>query len=264
MTLLLTLLTSLFYVISTNTISETDSLGNEVYNAALTPTECEALQREAAYVQKQLGEAIEVTAPLYHQFTMNAILLPQDSFEMAYDVAKEDVLRQFDAYLETLAPNEEFFIAGFSQGAMLVRDILKHMPRKAYRRCAGAYMMGYRLSRKDLASPRIRPARSATRGKVVSFNTVTSADKQWHFISGGAATCINPVNWVTNSTPAELVFQSDTITVTLDRKAHVLVADVEAEKYYNEAFRPWYAPGCLHTQDLLFYLPYIRENILLR
>ena len=145
----------------------------------------------------------------------------------------------------------------------MMRDILKHMPHEAYKRCKRAYMMGYRLGRKDILSPRICPARSATKGKVVSFNTVTSADKQWEFVSGGAKTCINPVNWTIDGTPAELVFQSDTITVTLDRKAHVLVADVEAERYYNEAFRPLYNPGCLHTQDLLFYLPYIKKNILL-
>lgn len=263
MTLLLTLLTSLFYAISTNVISETDSLGNEVYNAALTPAECEVLQREADYVQQQMGDSIVVVAPYYHQFTMNAISLSKDSFEVAYNIAKEDLLRQFDAFLETLAPDEEFYIAGFSQGAMMMRDILKHMPHEAYKRCKRAYMMGYRLSRKDILSPRIRPARSATRGKVVSFNTVTRVDKQWAFVSGGAATCINPVNWMTDTMPAELVYQSDTITITLDCVAHVLVADVEAERYYNEAFRPWYNPGCLHTQDLLFYLPYIRRNILL-
>lgn len=263
-TLLLTLLTSLFYVISTNTISETDSLGNEVYNAALTPAECKALQREAAYVQKQMGDSIVVTAPLYHQFTMNAILLPRDSFEMAYKVAAEDILRQFDAYLETLAPNEEFFIAGFSQGAMMVREILKHMPHEAYKRCKGAYMLGYRLSRKDVSSPRIRPARSATRGKVVSFNSVTSVDKQWEFISGDAVTCINPINWTMDATPAQLIYKGDTMTVILDPKEHVLVVDTDADKAHNPAFNKWFGPGCLHTQDLLFYLPYIRENILLR
>lgn len=77
MTLLLMLLTSLFYVISTNTISETDSLGNEVFNAALTPAECKAMQREVAYVQKQMGDSIVVTAPLYHQFTMNGRWMPR-------------------------------------------------------------------------------------------------------------------------------------------------------------------------------------------
>lgn len=57
------------------------------------------MQREVAYVQKQMGDSIVVTAPLYHQFTMNATLLPRDSFEMAYKVAAEDVLHQFDAYI---------------------------------------------------------------------------------------------------------------------------------------------------------------------
>ena len=83
-------------------------------------------------------------------------------------------------------------------------------------------------------------------------------------VSGGAVTCINPINWTVDATPAQLVYKGDTMTVSIDPKAHVLVVDTDADKAYNPAFTKWFGPGCLHTQDLLFYLPYIRENILLR
>lgn len=255
---LVILLIDVFYVTSTNVIADS------TFNASLTQEQQQALRQENLYVARVLGDSFEVYAPIYHQFTMDAILAEPKQFDSAYTVAKEDILRQFDEYIATLPDDRPFFLMGFSQGAMLLRDILRAMPRKAYRRCLGAYMMGFRLDRKEIRCPRLRPAKSATRGMVVSYNSVTDPSKAWAFVSEGAATCINPVNWTTNTTPATLVYQTDTLTVTVDSKSHLLVVNADEDKYYNPAFAKWFKPGALHTQDLLFYLPYIRENMKLR
>lgn len=252
---LVILLIDVFYVTSTNVISDS------TFNASLTQEQQQTLRKENQYVACVLGDSFEVYAPYYHQFTMDAILAPKAQFDEAYAIARQDILNEFNEYITTVNPDRPFFLMGFSQGAMLLRDILQTMPREAYRRCLGAYMMGYRLDRKEIRCPRLRPARSATKGLVVSYNSVTNPKKAWPFISEGAATCINPVNWTTSATPATLVYKKDTMTVTVDKKTHLLVVTAEEDKYYNPAFVKWYKPGALHTQDLLFYLPYLRENM---
>lgn len=255
MKLMLILLIDVFYIISTNVVSDSS------LNASLTQEQQQTLRQESAYISRVLGDSFEVYAPLYHQFTMEAILAEPEQFDSAYTMAKEDILRQFNEYIGTLPDDRPFFVMGFSQGAMLVREVLKAMPRKVYQRCLGAYMMGYRLDRKDVMHPRLRPAKSATKGMVVSYNSVTDPKKAWAFVSKGAATCINPVNWVTTDEPATLVIKKDTMTVTVDKKTHLLVVTADEDRCYNPAFAPWYKPGALHTQDLLFYLPYLRENM---
>ncbi|MCQ2325720.1 MAG: DUF3089 domain-containing protein [Paludibacteraceae bacterium] len=255
MNLIFVLLIDVFYIISTNVVSDS------TFNASLTQEQQQTLQQESRYVTRVLGDSFEVYAPLYHQFTLDAILAEPKQFDSAYTVAKEDILRQFDEYIATLPDDRPFFLMGFSQGAMLAREVLKAMPRKVYQRCLGVYMMGYKLGSKEVINPRFRPARSATKGMVVSYNSVTDPNKAWPFISKGAVTCINPVNWTTDATPAMLVYKKDTMTVTVDKKTHLLVVTAEEDKYYNPAFAPWYKQGALHTQDLLFYLPYLRENM---
>lgn len=255
MKLMLILLIDVFYIISTNVVSDSS------FNASLTQEQQQVLYQEGEYVSRVLGDSFEVYAPLYHQFTMDAILAEPERFDSAYAVAKEDILRQFDEYIATLPDDRPFFVMGFSQGAMLVREVLKAMPRKVYQRCLGAYMMGYRLDRKDVMHPRLRPAKSATKGLIVSYNSVTDPKKAWAFVSERAATCINPINWVTTDEPATLVIKKDTMTVRVDKKTHLLVVTADEDRCYNPAFAPWYKPGALHTQDLLFYLPYLRENM---
>lgn len=255
---LLILLIDVFYITSTNVV--TDS----TFNASLSEKEVAHLQRENGYIRKVLGDSFTVYAPLYHQFTLEAILASPRQFDSAYAIAKEDILQRFDEYISTLPDDRPFFVMGFSQGAMLIRDLLKAMPRSVYRRCLGAYMMGYRLDRKEVMHPRLRPARSATKGLVVSYNSVTDPRLAWPFVSKGAATCINPVNWVTTAEPATLVYRKDTMTVAVDTKTHLLVVSADKDKYYHPAAARWYSAGALHTQDLLFYLPYIRQNMLLR
>ncbi len=253
-----------FYLVSTEILFSFDSAGNELYNAALTPDEKQALNQEMDYVKRYLGDSLNFVSPYYHQFTMNAILLSEDSFRMAYDVALNDVKEAFRCYLKR-NPDRPFVLAGFSQGAMLVLDLIKQMPEEAYHRCRGAYMLGYRLTEEDLANPHVVLATSATEGKVVSFNTVARLEAQWDFVSKGAAACINPLNWTTDTTTATLYYQQDTIYIRQDMASHQLLAQLpDEQRYVMPGTECWWQHGCLHHWDLLFYLKSIHQNMLLR
>lgn len=253
-----------FYITSTEVIASVDSTGTEVFNALLTDEERSNFYAEMDYVHRRMGDSLNFFAPYYHQFTMNAILLPTDSFLSAFKVATQDVQAAFDYYIQYLNPSRPFVLVGFSQGAMIIPELLKTMTEEAYQRCKGAYMLGYRLTKEDMACARIQPAVSATEGLVVSFNSVTSPDRQWDFISEHAATCINPLNWRTDTTPATLYFQQDTIVIAQDTVSHLLCCDVDTTRYIQPGTETWYKHGCLHHWDLLFYLPALHENILLR
>ena len=90
MKLIFVLLIDVFYIISTNVVSD------NTFNASLTQEQQQTLQQESRYVTRVLGDSFEVYAPLYHQFTLDAILAEPKQFDSAYTVAKEDILRQFD------------------------------------------------------------------------------------------------------------------------------------------------------------------------
>jgi len=254
----------IYYICSTDVITSVDEQGNEVYNATLTQAEKELLDQEIDYMHTQLGDSINWVAPHYHQFTMNAIALSEDSFQMAFSYALEDVQTQFTNYLRHQNRRRPFFLVGFSQGAMMIPYLLDNMRDKDYRRCLGAYMMGYRLSAEDLQLRHIEPATSATDGKLISYNTVCSIDQQWPFVSEGATICINPINWRTDATPATLYWQDDTITIHIDTTAHLLIADADSSRYYLPQLGAWMQPGCLHHWDLLWYSVAIKQNMRLR
>jgi len=251
----------IYYICSTDVISSQDEKGNEVYNAVLTQAEKELLDQEIDYMHAQWGDSMNWVAPYYHQFTMNAISLREDSFQMAFHTALKDIQTQFTNYLRHQNKRRPYFLVGFSQGAMFIPYLLDHMLDKDYNRCLGAYMMGYRLTKEDLQLSHIEPAISATEGKLISYNTVCSASQQWTFVSEGAATCINPINWRTDATPATLYWEGDTITIHADTTAHLLIADADSTRYYLPQLGAWMQPGCLHHWDLLWYSNAIKANM---
>jgi len=251
----------IFYICSTDVISSQDENGNEVYNTVLTQAEKELLDQEIDYMREQWGDSMNWVAPYYHQFTMNAITLSEDSFQMAFQTALEDIQTQFSNYLRHQNRRRPFFLVGFSQGAMFIPYLLDQMRNKDYNRCLGAYMMGYRLAKEDLQLRHIEPAISATEGKLISYNTVCSVEQQWPFVSEGAVTCINPINWRTDATPATLYWRGDTITIHADTMAHILLCNADSMKYYIPELGAWMQPGCLHHWDLLWYSESIKANM---
>ncbi len=249
----------LFYIVSTNVWSAQDESGKEVYNATLTAADRAAMDQEAAFIQRTMGDSLNVYSPYYRQFTMSAIPLPTDSFAAAFDTAKADLRQAFGYYIAHLNTGRPFVLVGFSQGAMIIPTLLREMDDETYRRCKGAYMLGYRLTQEDIQHPRIEVATSPNEGKVVSFNTVVRSEDAWDFVSGDAAVCINPLNWRTDATPAVLYYQQDTLTVRVDTVNHVLLCNADRERYAVPG--ALFGPGCLHVQDLLFYHEAIREHI---
>ena len=96
-----------------------------------------------------------------------------------------------------------------------------------------AYSIGFELSEKMLENSHIKAAKSEDDlGVIVSYNSVESTDKMWYQIEGKSVTCINPLNWKTDDTPATLYFDGDKATVHIDKEKQVLVVKgLDSNKY---------------------------------
>lgn len=259
-------LVDVFYICSTDVLKSFDSRGKEVFRAELNPEERANLKREMDYARQMFGDSLNFYAPYYHQFTLNSMALPEKSFDRNYAKVRQELLESFDYYMGHLNGGRRFIVAGFSQGAMLTLDVLKHMTDEQYSRMVAAYMIGYRLTEEDLKHPHVKAADDAFgTGEVISFNTMEDTDAMWEQLNDDAATCINPVNWTTDATEASLVFRGDTTSVSIDTEHNVIIADdLDSEKYHFTPLDPFCPEGNYHHWDLLFYRDAIRENAMLR
>lgn len=260
----------LFYLVSTEVMTSTDSLGNVSYRAFLTADDRKAIDGEFAFVNKHYSQGdYNFIAPYYHQFNFSAINLPAEQFAEVYAGVKDEVCEAFDYYMSHINHGRRFALVGFSQGGMLILDLLKHMNKEQYEQMIAAYMLGYRLSKEDLECPQIIAATDEiTPGVTVSFNSVQKLEAAWSVVSKDAFTAINPVNWKTDNTPATLDFIGDSLTVTMDESSHLLLVNVPDPENYHTWMQnnPAYAMAkvdddCLHRWDLLFYADKIHENI---
>ncbi|MCQ2975773.1 MAG: DUF3089 domain-containing protein [Bacteroidales bacterium] len=261
-----------FYIISTEVISSKDTNENISYQAVLNDNEKLAMKLEADYVKNHIFyDNFKFYAPYYHQFTFDAIKLPQNQFDSIYQNVSSEICQIFDDYMKNQNNGHRFILAGFSQGAMLTIDLLKHMTDEQFSRMVANYMLGYRLSEKDLQNSHIKDAKGEFDTQVcVSFNTVLSDKGIWDLVSKDAICCINPVNWKTDTTSATFIYENQEVKISIDTINYVLKAQTNPEifhKWMNET--PIFSSvgvdkDCLHHWDLLFYMDYIHDNAIKR
>lgn len=253
-----------FYIVSTNVVQSFDSQGDEHYMAVLNEDERKVLAVEMDYVQNTIfPDSINYFSPYYHQFTMSSIALPENDFQAIYDSVKNEIFDAFDYYMQTWNDGRRFVIIGFSQGAMMTKELLKHLDSEQYSRLVAAYVIGDGISVEDLNCENIVPAESASDiGVTISFNSVESPDGIWTPVYENSVTCINPINWTTDATPADFSFGGQNVTATIDTTLNVLIVN-DFEKPELPFAEVW-PEDCLHFYDIQFYNNSLKENVLLR
>lgn len=259
-------LADVFYLVSTDILSARDADGRPRYIAAITDADREAITPEMAKVAKNMGDSLNFFSPYYRQFTLETLDLAPEAYRDTVRAVLEDVWEAFSFYLEHLNNGRPFALVGFSQGAMYIPELIARMDDAQYSRMSGAYMMGYRLSADDLKRPHLRAAAGADDiGAVISFNSVASVDAFWPLVNGGAVTCINPLNWKTDSTPASLLYYGDPLTFHIDTGLNTIIVDgTDPAKFDFPMLERYCGKGNLHHWDRKFYIDAIRANILHR
>lgn len=177
-------------------------------------------------VAEYMADGCNFYSPFYRHITLDSwATLNEDTINRRFhDVAFEDVKNAFSRFLSDFNHGRPFILAGFSQGGKSVVELLKWMDDETRSRLVAAYVMGYKVTPDDtIACPALRAARSADdTGVVVCYNSVSDVKYVKPVVAAPNVMVINPVNWRTDNLPAIL---DDTITVTLDPSAGVLVVE---------------------------------------
>ena len=252
-----------FYVVSTWEEDWTDAEGRTVqYADVWNPAHREHMGIEMNKVCSYMAPGNRFYAPYYRHATINAFLTKDEGIiDERTRLAMQDVCDAFDYFRQNRDHSRPLIIAGFSQGGMAVVELLKHMDEETYGQLAAAYVLGYKVTDDDLEScPHIQPAEGADDvGVTICYNTVKDV-KYVNPVISTTSIAINPVNWVTDATPAVL---HDSITVTLSPEYHVLVV----EGYDGAEYHP-YADfinvGDIHSCEPWLYSECLQENLNLR
>ena len=138
-------------------------------------------------------------------------------------------------------------------------ELMKVMPEEVRKRMVAAYVLGYKVTPDDVATaPHIVAATDSTDiGITICYNSVSDVKYVKPVIAAPNVMCINPVNWRTDATPAQL---NDSVTVTLSPEHQVLVL---------EGFDGSYLPNILdilnvgdyHGIEPWVYSEHLRKNI---
>ena len=218
------------------------------------------MDTEISRIADYMGEGNNFYSPYYRQITID-VWETQDEEVVAdrFRLSNEDIQEAFRVFMERRDPDRPFVLAGFSQGAKAVVEVLKNMPDSLHRHLVAAYVLGYKVTPEDVqATDNIRAAQGATDlGVTVCYNSVSDVEYIKPIISVPCAMCINPVNWRTDDTPAIL---HDTITVTLSPAHHVLVLDGYSGDEY-EPIRGFLNVGDFHGCEPWLYQDCLRRNI---
>lgn len=252
----------MFYIISTET-DDYKRMGSTFHYADTRDDKLRYMMaQEMIGVNKLLAGELNYFSPYYRQVTMETFT--SDSLiDARMPLAYGDVREAFNYYLEHYNNGRPFILAGFSQGAMAVVDLLKEMDDETYSRLVAAYAIGYKVTEDDVAtSSHIRPAKdSADLGATICYNSVRDNSCAVPVLSKDNCMAINPVNWRTDATPAMLIDPryGDTLTVALDTTTLLLLV-----KGYTRDDYMLPLIGCegnYHCLEISLYSDCLRENI---
>ena len=211
-------------------------------------------------------------SPYYRQCSLQSFE-SESLTEARFPVALEDARRAFKYYLEQLNGGRPFILAGFSQGARIILELMKEMDDDTYGRMIAAYAIGCTITSDMLAeNHRIVAAKGADdTGVTICYNSVR--DNSCAIMGVNNAIAINPANWHTDATPVTFMTEpsplkpiaeqdKDTITVHLDPATNLLI--VEGYRATDYVLPLIGKEGCYHSREIWLYRQQLRDNIALR
>ena len=159
----------------------------------------------------------DIWAPRYRQATMGAFLADRAEREPAINLAYADVRAAFHAFLAGVAPDQPIVLVGHSQGALLLKRLLRDevAGKPLAHRIAVAYVIGWPVSLVHDLPLMGLPActRASQPGCVVSWQTYAEpADPKFSLAAyarfpaldgkspkGTPFLCTNPLDWTVGS-----------------------------------------------------------------
>ena len=253
----------LFYIISTETGDHLIRTDTSHFADTYDDYQRGRMRHEMHAVDSFYSGRLNYFSPYYRQVSMESWATEEMALSRL-PLALSDCRRSWNYYLKYLNQGRPFILAGFSQGAHALMDIMKRMPDSVAKRMVAAYVIGYKVTAEDTAAcHHLRPAMGVTdTGVTICFNSVKSIAAEIPVVSGGTVFCINPINWRTDTVSAPFVLygrkKNDTLSARLDPESRLLLID----GYQNDKPMPVIGkPGNYHHLELKFFYPYIRKNM---
>ena len=223
-------------------------------------------------------------SPYYRQMSINAYTLPEAERVKARDIAYADISAAFRWYLDNENDGRGIILAGFSQGGEMCLELLKEYyggdsaEAQALReQLIAVYSIGWMVTEEMTSDwPQIVPATGETdTGTVICFDCEDGTVSETIIIPRGMkALSINPLNWKTDSTPADrslnrgAVFEAGGEPIGalcgayIGEKGELIVTDVTAADY--PPVLDIFPEGAYHLYDYMFFFTNLKENVAAR
>lgn len=255
-------LADVFYVLPTCIHTWTDSLGQTQRLA--TPTD--AKQRERMRPSYELADQIfadsaNLFAPYYRQVSLETWAEPQAVADSLSAIALADVREAFAYYLREQNQGRPFVLAGFSQGARYVRELVKTLDPDVAPQLIAAYICGYSLTAQDtIGAPFLRPAQGADdTGVTIVYNTVADTLGLTPLLSTANIWVHNPASWTQDE---DLHPLNPEVSIRIDQRHKVLIAEgIDADQQFIPKYADLFPRGCLHLLELTLYNEQLRQNV---
>lgn len=221
-------------------------------------------------------------APYYRQMTFPVYSLSDEEMQPYLDIAYQDVAAAFEYYIENLNNGRPVILAGFSQGSQLMMILLEeYFDDPAYSDLlVAAYCIGWRVTQEDLDRfPHLSMAQEeGDTGVIISFNSEAAGVEESLLVPGGMKTvAINPLNWKTDSTPADSSLNKGACFTNYsgeieqeipqlsgayldENRGTLIVTDILPEDYSSSLF----PEGVYHLYDYQFFYRNLQENVAVR
>lgn len=219
-----------------------------------------------------LARECNIFAPYYRQIGMEELFLPRPRFDHVSKIPYHDVRDAFFYYMDHLNGGRPFILAGHSQGSDMLLKLLMHdlAPESLRRRLVAAYLIGYSLTRQELAQYRhVRLAEAEDDvGCVITYNSSVPGLATLPVVLPGAV-AVNPLSWSQSDAyiPAEhnresVFFEAGPVRIgrrhftgaRIDPDTGVLLID-------EDAWRRLGRPRTLHGFDIALFQGNLEDNV---
>ena len=273
-----------FYIYSTIFMGLND--GDPDY-ATLDNTEVlNGIKVEHAIKSSVFEESTNLFIPFYHQAGMKLAgetWLRIGSIDEAISgIPYTDIKAALDYYFENCNGDRPFIIAGHSQGAAILRLVLKKYFKvhpEYYKRMVAAYAIGYSITKEDLeAYPHMKFATGATdTGVIISWHVEGPKNMEANaqtaaLLPNGVS--INPLNWKRDETYAPASENLGSLVMD-DKTGETEIRDINADAQVciargtvvthanavaNE-MAEFAGPQSYHQDDYSIFYNNIKENV---
>ena len=275
-----------FYIYSTSYYESSFKKGAPDYASLDNPEMIEGAQGEYMTNASVYEQSTNVFVPYYRQAGMRyagEIRKKTGNIDAAISgIPYDDISAALDYYFKNCNQGRPFIIAGHSQGASMVKYVLKNYFRKHpdyYQRMVAAYVIGFSVTKDDLEKyPYLKFATGESdTGVIVSWNTEGPKNVKENAKNAVVlpnAISINPLNWKLDETYAPASMNRGSFMPNVKARRYE-IADIGADarvvlsrgvivtnaKCDHLADPEFFGPQSFHEFDYNFYYNNLKDNV---